>query len=189
MWKVRVEELLLSDRALLLGHPMHSLSNRIWAKSEVRLARDCKGYTLLEYEAHYGENYEVHWNLGEPCSGGRHELARHEALLRLLKEHNIYIRGWRVLAHPSSAGILPRPIRLRILHFPRAHQPVLRAYSTLGIGSRADEQDTQAEQDMRDASMGLRLKAKLVRQLGNSPQFCVGSSFWPISNMDKGQGC
>ena len=117
MWKVRVEELLLSDRALLLGHPMHSLSNRIWAKSEVRLARDCKGYTLLEYEAHYGENYEVHWNLGEPCSGGRHELARHGALLRLLKEHNIYIRGWRVLAHPSSAGILPRPIRLRILTF------------------------------------------------------------------------
>lgn len=117
MWKVRVEELLLSDRALLLGHPMHSLSNRIWAKSEVRLARDCKGYTLLEFEAHYGENYEVHWNLGEPCSGGRHELARHGALLRLLKEHNIYRRGWRVLAHPSSAGILPRPIRLRILTF------------------------------------------------------------------------
>ena len=87
MWKVRVEELLLSDRALLLGHPMHSLSNRIWAKSEVRLARDGKGYTLLEFEAHYGENYEVHWNLGEPCSGGRHELARHGALLRLLKEH------------------------------------------------------------------------------------------------------
>ena len=107
MWKVRVEELLLSDRALLLGHPMHSLSNRIWAKSEVRLARDCKGYTLLEFEAHYGENYEVHWNLGEPCSGGRHELARHGALLRLLKEHYIYRRGWRVLAHPSSQ--MPAP--------------------------------------------------------------------------------
>ena len=30
---------------------------------------------------------------------------------------NIYRRGWRVLAHPSSAGILPMPIRLRILHF------------------------------------------------------------------------
>ena len=117
MWKVRVEELLLSDRALLLGHPMHSLSNRIWAKSEVRLARDGKGYTLLEFEAHYGENYEWHWNLAERCSGARHRRARHKALLRLLKEHNNYIIGWKILTQPSSAEIIPLPIRQRILHF------------------------------------------------------------------------
>jgi hypothetical protein len=88
-----------------------------WAKSEVRLARDGKGYTLLEFEAHYGENYEWHWNLAERCSGARHRWPRNKALLRLLKEHNNYIIGWKILTQPSSAEIIPLPVRQRILRF------------------------------------------------------------------------
>ena len=118
MSKIRIEELLLSDRALLLGHPKHSLSNRVWARDEIRLARDGQAYTQCEFASHYGEkNYEWHWNLGEQCSHACHEQALHKALLRLLKEQNSYIRAWRVLVQPSNASILLRENQLQIVSF------------------------------------------------------------------------